>query len=616
LPADYLSREIAKAIEEAVAKLPLPPGPEGDPARESIQGILKDCVDRFLKLQDGNHRWLEAYRREPRLDELRRELQTQAGPKLIGLALAHRSNLGRSNSDSRPGRGKAFRPQGGLSHEEVQRAISAGLRGLHHRIVEVVKRSATARGEDFLLVDGSPEERRSFAQQYLCGLKLPEAIRALLPSPYAPLPEIFEDCLGNGVVRAIKESGVCELVAGVYQGVVLSRDEDAIAELDTLVLFRNGQLAVVEAKTHYENAAHKQIQGSIKQFRDCGGVYGSYWLVFPLLQEEIGALASGDPSLVARWREAGIEDTEKWVRYARHGSSGRDAKMVGLDQLGAEIRSLVRRWRRQPVQEPPDPPTLVVHPYVDLDACACVALAGADPQQVRFLAANATTLPEDFAHARVLDHDSGVKGHRERDGTVHAAALSMPEAAELLRSDLMAEIDEQDRFGRVERPRFSLGTILAGLRQEFLAAGLEGEPLDQAILGAMVPVLRGLIRLERQRERIESTVETSPVVEVGPWRFAVRDHSPNSFQSPSAPVTGECVGMVYHEGFNLGVYRYPGQPEPDLHCLAPHVPGWFSHPGGFLTCWGSRKAPATSPPPGGTPQTVEELIDLMRNVLV
>ncbi len=257
---------------------------------------------------------------------------------------------------------------------------------------------------------------------------------------------------------------------------------------------------------------------------------------------------------------------------------------------------------------------VVVHPYVDLDACACVALAGVDPQEVGFLPASATRLPEGLARARVLDHELGLKGRRDPDGTVHAAALSMPEAADVLESDLLAEIDEQDRSGRVERPRFSLGTILAGLRQEFQAGGLADEALDRAILRVMVPVLRGLLRLERQRCQ-SAKRDLLTLVEVGPWRFAVHDATGSS-PLPQASSPAECVGIVYHEGYNLGVSRYPGQKEPDLHRLAPYLPGWFSHPGGFLTCWGSHKAPATSPPPAGTPQTIEELVTLMRNVLV
>ncbi|MCS7306407.1 MAG: hypothetical protein NZ602_15025 [Thermoguttaceae bacterium] len=255
---------------------------------------------------------------------------------------------------------------------------------------------------------------------------------------------------------------------------------------------------------------------------------------------------------------------------------------------------------------------IVIHPHVDLDACACVALAGVPVDEVYFLPANATKVPDELAGARILDHDLGWKGASDSQGGIHAAALSMPEAAELLGSDLLAEIDEQDRFGQVQQPRFSLGMILAGLRRELAAEGLEGEVLDRAILRVMVPILRGLIRLERQRRQGEANAVPLPTVQIGTWKFALR-HAP--MQEPIADMAlAGCVGVVWADGLALGVTRYPGQTEPDLTRLAPFLPGWFIHPAGFLACWGSRKAPATSPPPPGTPQTLDELVQLLQSL--
>jgi hypothetical protein len=274
---------------------------------------------------------------------------------------------------------------------------------------------------------------------------------------------------------------------------------------------------------------------------------------------------------------------------------------------------------------------VVIHPHVDLDACACVALSDVPLDAVRFLRADAGDVPPELAAARILDHEMGEKGIKDADGARHAAALSMPEASDLLAGDLLSEIDEQDFQGRVERPRFSLGLILAGLRHEYGNAGLHGETLDRAILEVMVPVLRGLARLERSRFSAQGAAERIPVVQIGPWIFAVRDKSlpansslGNKAADSKAPAAigldmaleaRGCVGAIYRDGYSLGITRYPGHSEPDLRRLAPHLPGWFVHSAGFLVCWGSRKAPATSPPPLDTPQSVDALIDLLRSEL-
>lgn len=584
LPPDYLSRALAEQIRRLGETLSFPRRTGESAPTNAVEKIVERCVQEYLEGDCSPTQWLKRYRADPQLQGLRRRLQTQAAQEVLALS------------------------------EELQRQIPDEMRMLHRQIVKSLRHWAAASGEDIPLGQGSPDEHRKFHQAYLADRGF-QGATPWLANQDAKVGEIFEDCLARGVLQAIVNSSLADLVGGVYQGVELMENDRPVAEFDTLVLFRTGDLLVFEAKTHYENADRKKIQANTKQFRDCGGAYGRYLLVFPLVQEELDGLIAEDPSLMGRWQEAGIEDVSRWARAVRSLLSARDAKMIGLDRLAMEIQGVAQRWIRPAAENTKVPIPVVVHPCVDLDACACVALAGVDPQEVAFLPADATTLPTGLAKARVLDHDLGLKGPREPDGTAHAAALSMPEAADLLGSDLLAEIDEQDRSGKVDRPRFSLASILGGLRLEFRAAGLGGEGLDRAILGVMVPVLRGLVRLERQRRQCPGQHDSVPVVEIGPWRFAVRDTArpPSSSQAAG---TADCVGMVYHDGFNLGVNRYPGQTEPDLHRLAPYLPGWFIHSAGFLACWGSRKAPATAPPPTGTPQTVEELVALMRKVLL
>ncbi|GIX01749.1 MAG: hypothetical protein KatS3mg112_0686 [Thermogutta sp.] len=259
---------------------------------------------------------------------------------------------------------------------------------------------------------------------------------------------------------------------------------------------------------------------------------------------------------------------------------------------------------------------VVIHPYVDLDACACVAFAGVDVERVQFLPSHITERPPELATARFLDHPLGIKGTKDDGGLVHAACLLMPEVADLVHSPLLREIDYQDTYGW-SLPRYNLATLITALRAEFKSQGVEGEELDRAILRCMVPIIRGLARLERQRRTKQVTL-----IKIGAWPFALRVDCENVDPQLSAQVISDQegegirpVGVLYQEGYNLGIARFAPFTEPDFRPLAPHLPGWFIHSSGFLACWGSNKAPRSEPPPAGTPQNWMELLQLVRKVL-
>jgi hypothetical protein len=262
---------------------------------------------------------------------------------------------------------------------------------------------------------------------------------------------------------------------------------------------------------------------------------------------------------------------------------------------------------------------MIVHQNPDLDAVACVALARARIDDVHFVPAT-HELPESCpchgrplrADERILDHPAGDKGRLDADGVRHAAVCSMPEAASADPA-LLAEVDEQDSTGRIARPRYSLGDMIAAIRAEGLAEGLRGHVLDVYVVEHGARLIRGLQRLYEGRQRARQAIDAGgiEIVGVGQHRFAVL-----AAQTPQVGIElaqrGIC-GAIYEDGRNLGVTRYPGYSEPDLRTLASRLPGWFIHSAGFLACWGSRKNPATSCPPVGTPQNARELVTLLRD---
>jgi hypothetical protein len=262
--------------------------------------------------------------------------------------------------------------------------------------------------------------------------------------------------------------------------------------------------------------------------------------------------------------------------------------------------------------------SIVIHPHVDLDACACVAFAGAKVKDVHFVPAGARVLPEtcpccegSLAGARVLDHPLGEKGKLDADGTRHAAACSMPEAHDAP-ANLLAEIDEQDTLGSA-RARFSLGDILAGLKIEASERGCTDREVDEAALHHMTAIIRGLVAKERRMVRARRIAAGAEIFQVGEIKVArCKDGGVLVHR-----ILGEEYGVscaIFHDETGLGIARLPGYHSPDLRRLTEQLPGWFVHTAGFVAAWGTKKSPKREPPPAGTPQNGDELLALVKHV--
>jgi len=194
-----------------------------------------------------------------------------------------------------------------------------------------------------------------------------------------------------------------------------------------------------------------------------------------------------------------------------------------------------------------------------------------------------------------------------------AAAIEL--AAEMgveLPPDLASEVMEQESTG-FTAPRFTLSALINATRTAFSEAGMRGDELDMSLVRIFVPILSGLIHQHRIKKLVRAYIRSTEKVSIGKYRFIITEGEIH----PMVSIVGRelfYTGLIYSSKFNLGVTRFPGLNKPDLTRLEAHLPGWFIHPAGFLACWGSRKAPAKGPPPEGTPQSINELVKLMREV--
>jgi hypothetical protein len=273
---------------------------------------------------------------------------------------------------------------------------------------------------------------------------------------------------------------------------------------------------------------------------------------------------------------------------------------------------------------------VVVHPNVDIDAIACIVATGIGTR-VHFVPAGAKELPktcpchnEPMTGAeRILDHSLGEKGRLEPDGTRHAAAIAMPET-DRWDPALLAEIDEQDSTGQVLHPRFALSKILMGVKAYVASLWELAHPgeevptrfIDENSIMAMRPIIVGLNIIHDRLVDARARACSIPLVNIGKFKVALPSAGDPPFQVAEVLNKEHGVTMqVYQDKFNLGVFRYPGHSDPDLRKLTERLPGWFIHTAGFLACWGSKKSPATEPPPMGTPQNADELVALLKSVI-
>lgn len=146
------------------------------------------------------------------------------------------------------------------------------------------------------------------------------------------LPYLFEDCIGQAVARCAADA-LGDRVAVVYQNVTMSLGERSVAELDTLILSRDGGVAVVEVKTHRASADHKKIESNIKQVRDFGGAFSAYRLVYPLTAAELEGVRPGRPETLDQLNGLGMDDLVDWRAYLLAVERSRDQRVLGLDQL-------------------------------------------------------------------------------------------------------------------------------------------------------------------------------------------------------------------------------------------------------------------------------------------
>lgn len=178
----------------------------------------------------------------------------------------------------------------------------------------------------------SPKDRQNWLAAALQAIPLPAPVVDLLLASGRQLPYLFEDCIGQAAARLAADA-LGDRVAAVYRNLILDLSDIPVAELDTLILSRDGGVAVVEVKTHRASADHKKIESNIKQVRDFGGAFSAYCLIYPLTAAELEGVRQGRPETLDQLQGLGMEDLNDWRAYLLAVERSRDQRVLGLDQL-------------------------------------------------------------------------------------------------------------------------------------------------------------------------------------------------------------------------------------------------------------------------------------------
>lgn len=174
------------------------------------------------------------------------------------------------------------------------------------------------------------EETQQFLQAALSAFTIDDCLKKMLLTHATRLPFIFESC----ITQAIADNAAqLSPQPKIYSSLELLENNQSFIEMDAVVLFDSGDLAVIEVKTHRESGEMKKLDANIKRLRDFCGAKSQYRVVFPLTTQEIGQLKQDDEDTRAAFLRLGMVDVEDWRPYLRSIGKASDLKLLGLDEL-------------------------------------------------------------------------------------------------------------------------------------------------------------------------------------------------------------------------------------------------------------------------------------------
>jgi len=243
---------------------------------------------------------------------------------------------------------------------------------------------------------------------------------------------------------------------------------------------------------------------------------------------------------------------------------------------------------------------VITHKRVDLDAVACCSLG----LKYTLIPGNAAELEPTLGYYKILDHPLGFKGKASAYGEALFWSRQTREAHKNTPLDWLAqEIDAADTGKPIE----GFWTLAELLEANYkLEAWYEQALVYKQIAKEKFKEWEAKIVFHKCKDYIfvEIPAEVQGAIKGPDFAIYLQEKHP------------DLVGAVYQDGFNLGIFRYPGKEHPKFEEAHKGLREWYlDHRSGWMLSWGTRKVPKKMLPLIGQPKTCADLVKFVEETL-
>ena len=150
---------------------------------------------------------------------------------------------------------------------------------------------------------------------------------------------IFEKLISYAVYRAIEKYPLLkESIASVYQNVKLSGKASSLIEIDTLVVFRNGYLHILEAKSSH--VSNKDLNSRILVMKKYLGESVGMDIVFPFTARDIELFKEKNDPFIRKFYSKGLKSAAGWGTFF----ATTDKEITPIDKIAGRLLDLAAKY--------------------------------------------------------------------------------------------------------------------------------------------------------------------------------------------------------------------------------------------------------------------------------
>ena len=150
---------------------------------------------------------------------------------------------------------------------------------------------------------------------------------------------IFEKLISYAVRRAIEKYPLLkESIASVFQNVKLSGKASSLIEIDTLVVFKNGYLHILEAKSSH--TSNKDLNSRILVMKKYLGESVGMDIVFPFTAHDIKMFSEKNDPFIRKFYTKGLKSAAGWSTFF----TTTDKTVTPIDKIAERLLELVSKY--------------------------------------------------------------------------------------------------------------------------------------------------------------------------------------------------------------------------------------------------------------------------------